>query len=82
MVYNLRDSHTDGDETNGFDARGHRQSRVHRDAQRAMLFAAGKLRSIGWCGCLRRVLRQPLAMDVDGLDRAHQSDEEQTRERQ
>ena len=47
-----------------------RQRRVHRHAKRAALFAARKLRSIRQLFHMRRMVRQPVAVDMDHLRRA------------
>lgn len=62
--------------------RHRRQRRVHGHAQRAAFFSAGKLRTIGLRRSVDRLLRQPLAVDVDGLLEAGAHHKEQTRIRQ
>ena len=54
-----------------------RQHRVHADTQRAMLFTTRSLRRIRWRTNLGRMVRQPVAMDMNRLRRACDSRKQQ-----
>lgn len=55
----------------------HGKRRVHRHAQRAVVFPTLQPRSICRCASLCRLLRQPLAMDVYRLHRTRPSHQQQ-----
>ena len=59
-----------------------RQRRVHRHAKRATLFAAWRLRSIRQLLHMRRMVRQPVAVDVNHLRRTCKAHQQQTGARQ